>query len=167
MPRRPLGTYVRTTADWFLNETYSVGSLVGVGSTEFMAYSLFNADQHGRVVVVDAIDIYLSAAGVLQMWLPYGVDGTQVAAAAPIVAGNPAGTTKLFQYLGGNTRPPLLNTVPISASWSITGSLTAPLQVRERGPLAYLKPGYSCAIGTLDQVNAELNVNYYFSILKE
>ncbi len=167
MPRRPLGTYVRTTADWFLNETFcGTGGLNGTGGPFFASTSLYNADQHGRVIVVDAIDISCPNSGVL-VYTGFGVDGSPLSQVTPIVAGNPLGTGQIFNYANNLTPPALYTAATPSLLYRFAAGQLAPMQVRFRGPIAYLKPGYSLGVSTGVKLAVQLQVNFYHTILKE
>ena len=167
MPRRPLGTYTRTTADWFLNETFCVPFYaIPVVGNAFTAVGLYNADQHGRVIVLDGIDV--SCPGFIEeAHIGFGFNGTLEQSAQPIVSGNAIPAVNVTSYNTTASSAPLIEDNHALLFFTFAAGQTQPMQVRARGPLAYLKPGYSYIVGSRSMVTAILTVNFYFCLLKE
>ena len=165
MPRKPLGTYVRTTADWFLNESVTGGfNFAGGAGTQHYSISLFNQDAHGRIVLLDGVDIF--APGTITIaYQAFGVDGAITQSPQPIVSGNPLPTGLIYSYSAPSSAPPLQNTNRPALMFNFPAGQLNPIPVRARGPLAMLKPGYSYAVSPLFAITGPFTVNFYYSVI--
>jgi len=164
MPRKPLGTYVRTTSDWFTATSGSTGTFHELTSgTVIDALSLYNADQHGRVVLINAIDI-ISPNQTTFGYQAFGVDGGIQDTGQQLVSGNPVSTAQLWWY-EATTQPPLFPKGGFAFRYFFPAAQSQPYAIRSRGPIALLKPGWSFAVALNVKGTTQLGVNFFYTVL--
>ena len=167
MPRKPLGTYVRTTADWHTTTT-STGWCYGftTSAAPFAQMSLYNGDQHGRVLYLDAFDYFAGAATVLA-YQAFGVPGVITVAGLPIFSGQNKQAGDIYYAAGPFASPPLSDTTTIALNFQVPPANARREHVQARGPLAILKPGYSYVLQYYLAADSAVYSNFYWTVLNE
>jgi hypothetical protein len=150
MPRKPVGTYIRTMADWWYYQSVTGGLGGGSGTPTagaFVAFSLYNDGQQGLLIYLDGVDFYMGASPV-ETYHVAGVDGKEEQPGIPIYSGIGKQPGSLWSYM--SDLPPPLYPGPLLCSGAFPASgVTPPFRMRGRGPLAVIKPGYSYAVCAL------------------
>lgn len=183
MPRKPLGTYVRTLADWAYPFSVTAGApapkLEG-DATSWTAVALYNNAPQGQLLVLDGIDVSPNGDD----WYAthtQGVDGAPMNGfsglplGTPIYSGQPVQFGAIYGYNGVNA--PLIASNANQALGPMAGSLdtvvmgsgnppAAPMiSIRARGPLAVLKPGYAYNVVFIPLSALQATVNFYWTVI--
>jgi hypothetical protein len=165
MPRKPLGTYARTMADWWYAQSNTTGFNLNdevPAAADFVSVSLYNDGMQGTYLFLDAIDIWFGNAPVVTYHVA-GVDGKEYQDGIPILSG--LGKLAGAIYYRDNAAPPPLYPGPTQQCGAFQSfSPGPPIKVRSRGPLAVIKPGYSYTVLCLaaDGVSPAA-VNFYWT----
>lgn len=164
MPRKPLGTYVRTLADWAYPNSVSAGVFpfkIEGDDASFCEVSLYNDQAQGWLLQLDAIDVTPSGDD-FEGYHVQGVDGVLFAPSGGdskgvrIYSGQAAQPGAIYNYTQ-NAQPPLTLTSNKAIGRYKGTTQTYPddppadwfvplVHIETRGPLAIIKPGYSFAI---------------------
>ena len=164
MPRKPLGTYVRTLADWAYPNSVSAGCSppkIEGDNTSFCEVSLYNDQAQGWLLQLDAINVN-PAGDAFEGYHVQGVDGALYAPeggdakGVRIYSGQAAQPGAIYTYTMG-AQPPLTVTANLAIGRYPGTTQTYPddpavdwfvplVHIETRGPLAIIKPGYSFAI---------------------
>lgn len=158
MPRKPFGTYARSTPDWYAAQSAwgsaQAASQPGVGCS----CSLYNDANDGSVLWVYGLRCDVSPSLQLFCLSVRGVVGSLWLPGFPLVAGNatPYGST----YAGATPGFADLITVPLT--WEQTNGESAPFFPGQ--PFAALPPGFSLCVYTA-AVQAALLANFWWTVI--
>ena len=168
MPRKPVGTQTRPTADWFTGSTASVGAYASGPAASGVEISLFNNAQAGDYLYVWWISIYNDAENPYFMEAFKGARGTLLQSAVPVVAGNAQPYGQIYWQPVASVPSQPANT-GISSDMYGGDEAGTNTCYRSPGPLKVLPPGFGFAVinnmggGVL--FGAILCVTFYFSVL--
>lgn len=171
MPRKPVGTNSRPTADWFAGETATAGGLARAAAATGVQISLYNDAPAGQYLWIWEVDVYNDAEGPYRLDEFEGDDGTLLQQGVYVMAGRGAafGHTSYASVaaLGGGLGPPNSSAYP-SAFYAGDEAGTDTCY-RGQGPRKVLPPGYSWAVinewGAGAGNGATLGVCFYYTIL--
>lgn len=165
--RAPLGTYIRTMADWWTTQSVTAGAQVAESAppaSNFCVLSLYNDQMQGWLLYLDAIDIWCGT-NVLFTYHVEGVDGKDLINGTPIYSGLGKQPGVIYHYNSASA-PPL---APVNSEWSGIFNVQTganPYKMRARGPLAVIKPGYSYNVMTPEADGfATLTATFYWTAL--
>ena len=184
MARSPQGTYARAMPDWWYQSTSTAGitptKLEG-DETSWCSCSLYNDGQQGWLLFLYAMDI-MPAGDLCWTAHVFGVDGapdnnsTNEGKIAPIYSGGPTQFGQLFSYTGAG-EPLAASTANRSLGnfWGFVDDnpvspANAPIvpliKLRQPGPLAVIKPGYSYTVVFIPNAGDVPSANFYWTTMQ-
>lgn len=168
MPRKPVGTQVRDTPDWFAGVSGTAGAYASGPANSGVEISLFNNAQGGSYVYVNWISIYDDAEAPIRGTTRKGAQGTVLTSGSPVVAGNPAPTVQLlWQPVAGTADQPSNTGLGDELYFGEEAGTT--IFTNPKGPLKVLPPGWSLALinemGASNFGGAIIVVTFHFTIL--
>jgi hypothetical protein len=183
VPQKPLGTKIRTVADWHFRTSVTAGATAHKleGDTaNWCEVALYNDQQQGWYLQLDAIDV--SPAGDRFYTAHYqGAEGSKFGGGSgdgkgmPLYSGNPTQPGQILCFTDPNP-PPLASTVNPSLGplWgreegttaAIVNPVMAPfIHIQSRGPLAMILPGYSYGVVFIPFSGFVPCVDFYWTAL--
>lgn len=145
--RRPRGTYVRNTGDWFSANLCS-GAWYDdtTGAATYLWVGLFNDTTDGRSLYVYSISAAMDGANVMAGVVVQGTRGAQVAACVNVNPSKGAPPGKIYSQRTGPAAPPSIGqAVPAGMAFLIGTSFGSP-QFTPSHAICILPPGYSCFV---------------------
>lgn len=140
MPRKPVGTCVRPTPDWYSQKAAFGSAEANAGGPGGVSCSLFNDSDQGEYLWI----YYLRAdiAGDQQLYAASfeGVNGSFWDVGYPLIAGTP--TPRGSTYAGGTPAGATLINQPMT--WQQTDGFSAPFETGS--PFVGLPPGFSFCV---------------------
>jgi hypothetical protein len=183
VPQKPLGTKIRTIADWHFRTSVTAGAVgpkIEGDTTSWVEVALYNDQQQGWYLQLDAIDVspggdrfftahYQGAEG-----SPFG-GGVGDGKGMPIYSGQPTQPGQILCYSNA-APPPLASAVnpslgPIfgvfdGAQMGLPNPLIVPfIHLEGRGPLAVILPGYSYGVVFIPSAGLVPTVDFYWTAL--
>jgi hypothetical protein len=164
MPRKPLGTHIRTMADWFTTQSVTGGLGGGSGTPLAGNFALYNDGLQGWLLYLDGVDFFMGASPV-ETYHVAGVDGKEENPGIPIYSGIGKQPGMLYTY-NSSSQPPLYPGPLLCSGAYPAAGVTPSFRMRGRGPLAVIKPGYSYAVCALaaDGVS-NMTATFYWTAL--
>lgn len=168
MPRKPVGTNTRPTADWFAGSSASAGALAEGDAAGGVKVSLYNNADAGNYLWIWWFSVFNDAEAPYRSNTTEGVSGTPLGNAKAVTAGNPQpfGQTyweKIPQI------PFIINGTAFADDMYFGDEAGTDTCYRSPGPVAVLPPGFAHNVvnemggGPAD--GAILAVTWYFSVL--
>lgn len=169
MPRKPVGTNSRPTADWFAGSTATAGGLARAAADDAIQISLYNDAPAGQYLWVWWVSVYNDAEGPYRFDEFEGDEGTLLQQGVYVMAGRGAA----FGHTSYASPAALGPDVPNSSAYASAGyggdEAGTDTCYRSPGPIKVLPPGYSWAVinewGNGVANGATLGVWYYYTIL--
>jgi hypothetical protein len=164
VPRKPAGTYTRSTSEWFFLSSVSAGcepNKMEGDQTSFCEVALYNDSQQGRLLQLDAIDVY-PAGDDFDGFHYQGVDGALYnggigdGKGSRLYSGWPTQDGAIYTYTNAALPAGVqsVNRAIGRYGGSQQGASTFDpdarflpnVHIEPRGPLAMILPGYSFGI---------------------
>jgi hypothetical protein len=145
--RKPKGTYVRPTGDWFSANLCS-GAWYDdtAGAATYLWIGLYNDDNLGRSLYILGISAAMDGANVMAGVVVKGTLGSQVAACVNVNPNTGAPPGKIYSRRTGPAAPPSVGqAVPAGMAFLIGTSFGSP-QYTPPFPICILPQGYSCFV---------------------
>jgi len=173
MPRKPKGTYIRDTADWFYKSRATVGYLftpADYPSFTNLEVALYNDDMQGRLLRIDGIDLIDTTSTDYVAYHAQGVNGSKVSDSVPVYSGMGKLAGALYVYNGPTIFPnmpfPTPSALALDMNLGFGGMAPAFQPIAGRGPIAVVKQGYSYRINQWGQSGPLWGVNFYYTVLE-
>lgn len=169
MPRKPVGTQTRPTADWFAGETAMAGGLAVGAPGGGIQLALFNDAPSGQYLWIWSVSVSTAGDGPYRLDTAEGVAGSFLQQGQYIMAGRGAafGAVYVAPATELGTIPP--NSFSQGAFGNFTDYSAATLEITAPGPLCVLPPGYSLAVvnewGSGVSNGGNLTATFYYTIL--
>lgn len=171
MPRKPVGTQTRPTADWFAGQTATAGGLARGSPNSGVQISLYNDAPAGQYLWVWEVYVWNDAEFAYRMDEFEGDQGTLLQQGVYIMAGRGAafGHSSFIDAtnLGFPLGPPSPSSFPSAAYFGEESGTD--ICYRGPGPRKVLPPGFSLAVinewGAGVGQGALLAVTFYYTIL--
>jgi hypothetical protein len=168
MPRKPVGTQTRPTADWFAGVSGTAGAYAQGPAASGVEISLFNSADAGQYVYVNWITVYNDAEAPYRGTTRQGAQGSGLSGVSPVVAGNPLPNVQLlWQPVPQTTDQPIDTAFGDELYFGDEAGTTTCF--RSPGPVKVLPPQWSLAIvnemGGGPANGAILCVTFHFTIL--
>lgn len=163
--RRPKGTYVRSTPDWFTDAlAYGGGFYPDPGGAfqSFSTFSLFNNDRQGRLLSVYFFSAFWNGASIILGDIYPGSFGTYLADASSVnpLIGAPPGQIFLKTTVVGGSPP----NPDITQPSFFFGLGFASAGIGYGAPLAIIPVGSSLRLSN-DFVSAESGITFWYNYL--
>lgn len=159
--RKPKGSYVRNSPDWFIHRMMGAAVAVGSKAANYAYIALFNNDTVGRYIYLTALNFQTSTAnGFCYFGLIQGntAGGTTQAVPldplVPVDAGVVVGNFSTTQFVGGKLSSSFASAI---LGGSSTGSYDWPYE----WPIAAVPPGW-CAILETAVTGQSLNGTFWW-----
>lgn len=169
MPRKPVGTQTRPTADWFAGQSATAGGLARGAGNGAIQISLYNDAPAGQYLWIWDVDVYNDAEGPYRFDEFEGDQGTLLQQGVYVMAGRGAA----FGHTSYAAPTALGPVVPNSSAYPSAGYAGDEAGTctcfRNQGPRKVLPPGFSWAVinewGNGVANGATLGVTFYYTIL--
>jgi hypothetical protein len=169
MPRKPVGTNSRPTADWFAGSTATAGGLARGAAAGGVLISLYNDAPAGQYLWIWDVDVYNDAEGPYRFDEFEGDTGTLLQQGVYTTAGRGAA----FGHTSWSEIAAIAESVPNSTGYAAAGyngdEAGTTTCFRNQGPRKVLPSGYSWGVfnewgGGIGN-GATLGVTFYYTIL--
>jgi hypothetical protein len=160
--RKPKGTYIRSTGDWFSGRLSSGAWYVDVpaANSQYLWIGLYNNSTRGSLFYVLTISAAMDGANVMAGVVQKGPIGAKV---ADCVSANPslgAGSGQIFMQQTGALGVTTPQAIPANTAFLIGTSFGSP-QFTPAHPVCILPAGYSCTIVS-DFATADGGASFWF-----
>ena len=169
MPRKPVGTQTRPTADWFAGETATCGGLARAAAATGIQISLFNDAPAGQYLWVWEVDVYNDAEGPYRLDEFEGSGSTFLQQGVYVMAGRGGAFGQTYVDNAAFIASIVPNGTSYASAMYAGDEAGTDTCFRAPGPRKVLPPGYSWAVinewGAGAGNGATLGVTFYYSIL--
>lgn len=170
MARKPKGSYVRSTADWFFRSTCTVGGFYETTTPNGVFMDLYNNATDGSVLVVHQIFTNVDGDGIYSATQFQGHSANLMRNGRTVVTGLGAPWGQLYYDLNTNPTIVLPQNTPLSDDFFFYDNFGAGHEFYAPGPLMVLTPGYSMRINNMVGFpggGSALAVTFYYTVMPD